>query len=211
MSMVDEFTADLAALSDTNPQSMSLSNPRNFKIKEFLGLRFHAETFMPKICQRAACGDLKTADGLMAVKASSNAIVSLGLIGHASESRKEECISGLCGCLASACPILVGLAVSVLHSLDALGFPAVREATGQLMESSDARVRQGTAIALGEAKNSRAVPILIDLLRDADPSVCNRAKDALIKYKGGGFFFGSANAEKWEKWWENTPELHNSR
>jgi len=90
---------------------------------------------------------------------------------------------------------------SAVHALGAASnketaVPIIIEAVGD----SDSAVRTAAVEALQRAGTTAAIETLIGLITDTRPGLAAAALSALGKLRGGSFFFGNANPDKWRAW-----------
>jgi hypothetical protein len=133
-----------------------------------------------------------------------------GLLQEAGEAlgavavRKGRPDSVLVQALADRHPAVRAVAAEALSRAGPAG---VRTAVRRLLHDADALVRCRVAVALVEAREKDAIPVLITLVTDAAPREAARAEEALNILAGDaapvGFGRGDARARRvaWESWW----------
>jgi hypothetical protein len=92
------------------------------------------------------------------------------------------------------------------------GSPQIRVEVRKLLQDADLTVRLRTAVALANAKEKEAIPILIDLLGQLPPSQCWPAEDLLLHLAGeeapsrslsGDTAARRQYREAWAVWWRD--------
>ncbi len=95
-------------------------------------------------------------------------------------------------------PIVASQVTRVGRSLDPKANADVIDRLRGLLQSGDPNVQRSVALALGELRDERSIPMLIDLLEGSDSGLAQNACWALQHATGLQF---PASAERWRQWY----------